>query len=240
MPYLNYTIPNTTKKQPMLFIHIPKTGGDFVERNLSLCVRGEQNLFRFSNKSEVSLHHLTFDTIRNQFLNDIYDGKMEDLFVFTVVRNPYHRILSEMYMHKLINKNSTTDEVFFVIQNLFNAYNGKPCKIKLFVPKPGLKKYTNSHEIHDNHIKPQYKFVSEPDGTLCKNICILHTETLTDDIKNLSFRGERLTEHLNITGIRHSLANRHMQQLSSESIKLINEFYEKDFESFGYEMIKTI
>lgn len=66
------------------------------------------------------------------------------LRIFTVVRNPYHRIVSDLFWWKEINKLSTPKMVFDV-----------------------LKKYINSKD-YDNHNLPQYKFVTDKDGNLVK------------------------------------------------------------------------
>ena len=80
----------------------------------------------------------------------------------------------------------------------------------------------------DNHNIPQYKFVTDENEKLIPNITILKMEKLTEELCNYGFTDyEGLSE-----------SNTYMNYLNKDSIRLINVMFKKDFELFGYDMIK--
>ena len=151
-------------KKHILFIHIPKTGGSTVEN----CLKENDNIqlfdiynfnHEFLNKpmKHISLQHQTYNTIythQNDFNIDFNDS----LRIISVVRNPYDRIISDLFFYKLINNNTPPHQVFDII----NTY----------LKEPATK--------YDNHSIPQYKFVTNNDKQLIENITIFKTETLND------------------------------------------------------------
>ena len=151
-------------KKNILFIHIPKTGGTTLETHFikddiqKLFSEKTNNILPFPyNKISLQQQYLEiilkFQNILNIKITD------ETKFV-TIVRNPYERIVSDLFWYKLINKNSSQEEVFE--------------KIKYFVKKENC-------FLYDNHNSPQYKFLCV-NNNIIKNILILNTENLTNDI----------------------------------------------------------
>ena len=97
------------REKDILFIHIPKTGGTVIEDELKEIY--EQSLWcRLPNKNiilpypanNVSPQHLYYSTILKykKELNINFDK----VKVFSIVRNPYDRIISDLLWHKLIKK----------------------------------------------------------------------------------------------------------------------------------------
>ena len=197
----------------ILFIHIPKTGGTVIEKSMKKMTK--QNLFSLypSNKilkhpyNNVSLQHQYYTTLytyRN-LLNIRFDDTIK---IFSVVRNPYDRIISDLFWNDLIKPYFTSEQVFHVIQN----------------------KYLNRNDL-DNHNKPQYKFVTDDDCNLIPNIKIFRCEELNE-------KNDEINKYFNIDiNIVQSNVNKdYSKYLNAKSIILINNYYKKDFELFDYPM----
>ena len=90
MPYI--------EKHNLLFIHIPKTGGVAIERALGIKAANEPKKL-ISKQGELIEgirtvpQHFTPDILRERLGEDVYESTIK----FTVVRNPYTRVLSEYF-----------------------------------------------------------------------------------------------------------------------------------------------
>jgi hypothetical protein len=154
-----------------------------------------------------SLQHMTYQTIDTH--KDFFNIDMNNLEIITIVRNPYERIISDLFWYKKITSNSTKQQVFNIIQ-----------------------KYLHNKSL-DNHNIPQYLFITDENMGLIPNIKILYTETLTADMHKLGYVDFdiRINKNPNKKNYYHFL--------SAESIQLINDFYHCDFEIFKYDKIST-
>jgi len=202
----------------LLFIHIPKTGGTSLEQYLQKKTR--QTVYSVFNSSNVlfekfklktpSLQHLTYKEILEykDMLNVDFDEKLK---IITIVRNPYDRIISDLFFNDLINENSTAPQVYEVIQKYI---------------------YQDYYD-HDNHNKPQYEFLIDDNNSIIPNIAIFKTETLTPDLIKYGYDDFNLNFHSNKKNIKK---DKYANYLNNDSIKLINDFYKKDFELFNYDM----
>src|SRR5579863_10557438 len=107
MPYI--------KDANILFIHIPKTAGTSIEKYFSkkYSIRFDtKSLFGFLEKNviipeqfdrTISLQHQTYTTIvkfKKELGIDINDSTK----IITIVRNPYTRLVSDLFFNKLIKK----------------------------------------------------------------------------------------------------------------------------------------
>ena len=197
----------------LLFIHIPKTGGSSLEKYFSKKFEiplNESSLFSIHKKFKgISYQHQTYNSIMTHFV-----PKMQgtNLTILTIVRNPYHRIVSDLFFFDYINKHSTPVQVF-------NAINYK---------------YLNKIGNHDNHKRPQYHFViDQQTGKLIENITILKTETLTNDMHQLGYTD------FNIKTQSSHINKNYMSFLNKQSIQLINRAYYWDFIYFKYPLIRV-
>ena len=202
------------KEINLLFIHIPKTGGTSLEFYLKS--KYNETLYsgytndilptkEFQNKS---LQHLPYNIIY-QYKNILDVDFNENLKIITIVRNPYDKIISDLFFFFLITINENLTIVFEKIEKYL--YNDN-C---------------------DNHNIPQYKFITDNNGNLISNIKILKTECLTEQLKEYGFNDY---EYLGILKGPEIVIN-YRKYLNNDSIKLINNFYKKDFELFDYDMI---
>lgn len=201
--------------QNILFIHIPKTGGTSIGTYFSNKTkqRSEYNLISIKNKvNNVCLQH--------QLLHDIFNNNLKKFDttyilskynkIFTIVRNPYHRIISHLFFTKKLNIDSTIDDCTKELVNRFD-------------------KYFNSEMCHDNHIRPQYEFIYDfTNNKLYDNVIILHQENLNEGMQDIGFTDFNIKVNNNKTSIDYN------KFLSKINIDLINVFYDKDFEYFGY------
>ena len=200
------------KKLKLLFIHIPKTGGTVIETAIK--THCEETLYT-SYKNDILPYPFCDYSLQHQFYSTIYKYRellnvnFDNIKVFTVVRNPYDRVISDLLFLKIINKNTTADNVYYVIKN----------------------NYINHKKI-DNHHEPQYKYLVDENQNLISNIRIFNTETLNEN-------NDKLNEYIGINiDIKKNDCNKdYTKYLNIESINLINEMYKKDFELFGYTLI---
>ncbi len=205
MPYFNKDTVN------ILFIHIPKTGGTAVEYYLSRTNNiplSKSTLYFFDKTfSHVSLQHQTLSTILEN--HSTFNIKLSQLMIFTVVRNPYTRLISDLFFNKLITE---TEDACTITKTI----------------KTYLQRFVQNETALDNHIRPQVQFLLV-NGKIDPSIHILRQETLSSDMERLGFMNfPRQTE-----------SNNYYNLLSFEAVSLINTVYKEDFVQFGYDMIKT-
>ena len=201
----------------ILLVHIPKTGGTSLELYFSKKYEiplDNDSIFNFLDntkkienniKLNSSLQHITYETMikYNYFFNINFDN----IKIITIVRNPYERIISDLFFFKKINKNTSKEEILDIIKTYLKATN------------------------LDNHNLPQYMFIIDNKKELIPNLHILHTNTLNSDMEKLGYNDFNLHEHLN------KLKVNYYDYLNNDSIKLINDFYDNDFTLFNYTKI---
>ena len=200
----------------VLFIHIPKTGGTVIEENiLKIFNMRFQNLPLYGGKTNTLLDFpYNNKSLQHQFYTTIYQFRdklnvnFDNIKIFSVVRNPYDRIISDLFHWKLIKKDFTAEQVYNTIKN----------------------NYLYRDDL-DNHNVPQYKFIVDENYELIKNIKIFNTETLNE-------ANDKLNKYLgfNININQKGVNKDYSKYLNKDSISLINTFYKKDFELFNYKL----
>ncbi len=126
---------------------------------------------------------------------------------FCVVRNPYERVISE---YRFRNH-------FTSVESL-NDYIA--CRIK---------NLESPECIDDCHWIPQHQYV-----TYCDHA--LKYENLKEDFDNLMIQ-YKLKMRMDIHRNKSEGKSFQISDISEENIKRINQYYRKDFEMFGYDMI---
>ena len=197
----------------ILFIHVPKTGGTGIENELKK--KYKQNLYNVKRRNKILENPFNKSSLQHQFYSTIYKYRdrlnvnFDKIKIFSVVRNPYNRIISDLFWFRLIKKNFSKNQIYNVIKN----------------------KYLYRSDL-DNHNLPQYKFLTNENLNLYENIKIFKTEKLNEDNDELN---KYLDVDMNIK--RENVNKNYMMYLSKESISLINTFYDIDFKLFNYDKI---
>ena len=198
------------KQKNLLFIHIPKTCGTIIEDQIKNIYKqslysGYSNSLLNSPYNKMSLQHQFYTTIYK--FKDKLNINFDNIKIFSIVRNPYDRTISDLFWFKLIKKDFTAEQVYNTIKN----------------------NYLDRDDL-DNHNKPQYKFITDEKSELIKNIKIFKTETLNKLNNELNkFLG------FNINIKQNDVNKDYSRYLNENSISLINDFYKKDFQLFNYE-----
>ena len=122
------------------------------------------------------MQHMTYKTILKY--KEDFDIEFENVKILTIVRNPYERIISDMFFLKKININTSKKDVYDVIN-----------------------KYILSDDV-DNHNIPQYKFITDNDEII-PNIYILHTENLCNDMHNIGYNDFNIHIQKNKTNVNY-------------------------------------
>ena len=223
----------------ILFIHIPKTGGSSIECYLNRTKLFKEtlmsyhcpitnheinteyvNIFPEKGLNEVPIQHQSFKVLLEYQQLLKFNESEVDLF-FSVVRNPYDKIISELFWRKNINLKTDQAEVYRRVKELL-----------VLKPSWGIE-----------HIFPQYSFLTGKSNNIDGRIKILKLETLKEDLRNLGelFAGFDIKENANLVANAFSPINNESPLYNSflnlQTINLINEIYEKDFEFFGYKQL---
>ena len=212
MPYFN-----NNDDINVLFIHIPKTGGSSIEEYLSYkynikldnsslyLFTQDKHLLNENMKINSSLQHLTYNQIveNRKVLNIHFDN----IKIITIVRNPYERIVSDLFFNNLITKDTSKETVFDIINQYLES------------------------DKYDNHNIPQHNFITNDNQEIIPNIHILRTESLNNDMHHLGYTDFNLFSNANPNKVKYA------DYLNNKSIEIINNFYHLDFILFSYDKI---
>jgi len=202
----------------ILFIHIPKTGGT------SVCDY-------FSTKFNIplnnsSLHEfLILDTVEN---NIEINSSLQHMSYNTIMKyKDFFKIESE----KLDIITTVRSPYCRVISDLFflKKINKECSKNEVYI---AIQEYITT--LWDNHGLPQYLFLMDENNELIKNLKVMRTETLQYDMNQIGYVDFDIKINCNENNINY------YDYLNSYSLSLINNYYKKDFELFGYTMIENI
>ena len=210
------------KKSNILFIHIPKTAGTSIEKQLYDL---EDPSDRWTNESfftsasgtyyhgrVYSLQHYTF----KDFEEIIGQDKLNSFrTIFAIVRNPYERMVSEFYYyHRYVLGHDVVYTDVSDLQQQFEAF---------------CRKLIEGQLKDDNHHLPQYAYLVNNTENIDTRIKILRYETLSMDIKN----------HLGLDLAYHALKSErtinYKDHYNVVCQQLVGEYYSHDFTLFYYD-----
>jgi len=198
----------------LLFVHIPKTGGTSFENYMSKrydIPLNHDSLYKQKKGEPTTYQHFTLQSLwkRRQEFGIREDG----LRIIAFVRNPYDRMISELLYLRLMDRNTPPDDVATIIR-----------------------RYLNSSSTYDNHKLPQIDFVVDSSGHLWDGVEIAHLENITEELSRIGFDDFNNWDYAN-SERKADKSMDYSQYLNDKSIQLINDYYFKDFEAFGYDRI---
>ena len=195
-------------EQAVTFLHIPKTAGTTIETWLNDSGKYQQILFS-QKKLEgmlVTPQHLGYHTLTE--LTKTLNRPLE--YKFAVVRNPFERIVSEFFYRIKLG----SIQLGVNSESLFSAW-----------VVHNLKKYQETPELLDNHLRPQTYYVNDD----------VEVFKFEDGIqKILDTVGKRIGLHENTQIESKKVGDKKSVWWSSTAIEMVLNLYEKDFEKFGY------
>lgn len=205
----------------ILFVHIPKTGGTSIE--LYFMSKGVPDKQLLTTEKwvpthkvwvrGVSLQHQRFQEIAAHAAASGID--ITPLRKFAVVRNPYSRVISDLFFYRKITPRHSPAEVFRELKKYIDDYLRQPT-------------------AYDNHARPQSDLILDEQGQIDPSLCIMRCETLTADMRAYGFKDFNIVAQQNQYKLGES---QYMNLLNKDSISLINTVYAVDFNNFGYPMI---
>ncbi len=195
----------------LIFIHIPKNGGESIYRYMGyphLDHRKPNNTLVYGVTKHFCLQHLTCNQmVKHGFVSP---EKFQEYYKFAIVRNPYDRLVSE-YFWKGMNW-----------QERYNSFE------KFVRALPKLMKL-----VQYAHFIPQHQFITDNNDNIIVDD-VLRFENYSEQISGLlsKFNIEADTNKK----YNHSQRGSYEQYYTDDLKKIVQQYYEKDFEMFGYDM----
>ena len=215
------------KVNNIVFIHIPRTSGTYIEK----CLKNKFNfntkkpwwitdlehlfgVLKLSKNKYLTLQHLTlYEMIQNNFVNINTTN-----YIFTVVRNPYDRIIS---VYNRSFKHISFDEFLLKVETIISNYN-----------------------FDNNYVEPDYEenfpyIIKNLQN--CKYFIIPQYYFICNNKKNLFekpiihvHKYEDLTELNNILNLNLKMHYKNKSILTKKQKERIASIYKIDFEKFNY------
>ena len=197
-------IKSEKKIYPSIFIHIPKCAGSSIKEML-------QDL----NEKE-DIHSKLKDDIK--VLKEKNIKNIDKYFIFTVLRNPWDRMVSYYFFYKDIIK---TNEDIAVKAKKFNFKNWIDC-------------------IYENPTKFSFMYDNYLDYISYENNVIIdYTINFHEFSKDVEFLKELLRFNAPTLHINPSKHEFYKKYYSDKEIEMISEIYKRDIEFFDFSFKKT-
>lgn len=191
-------------KKKCIFVHIPKTAGTSIEQFLK--DNGNNNIEYHGVRDGRSMHHFTAMDLKKEL-----PWHFNDYYKFSIVRNPYDRLLSEYYWtpipHVGYKSGKTRAE--------FLDYVSYTVKNRLFF-----------QNIYNDHFMPQYMFLYGK-KLLVNHIFRFENMNLVVDFLKKKLQIENDLPNLNKSKLKKEYWNDRQKER-------IYKIYKNDFILFGY------
>ena len=253
-------------KRRLEYVHVPKTGGTSVERaaseqglawsachfkthldDFSKIPCPKTDLFflfrRYAKVTSKGSDHVSgWHSCPPKLFsgqNDFYKGftPYGDASLFTIVRNPYDRILSEWYYSTTREKDRNNAGLFNrkMVERLQEfAATGK-------YPKDPADFYlpNNPYFWYDGHNIPQHDFVFDGDKQVVDHV-ILYENVHADFHKLMQYYRLNVTISSQRTNAYSGQKKLTAKNFTTETLALVHKLYGRDFEEFGYEKVASV
>jgi len=243
----------------VIYIHIPKNGGLYVEHILKkyygfildYIIKTDNYGFIYKNETfhfpterrGVLKYYMNSKYIKRQY--NINDKIWNDYKKFTFVRNPYTKIISSYeYLKKMYNTDGYINENYKRIQ--FPSFSEFIKNQKYGFEQP---LYKNNIELYCYHYYhtfiTQYEHLMNNEDKININY-IGKFENLNEDLIEILIKLgvknplKHIDEINNNTKNNVSNKNDISEYIDEEILAFINQYYDKDFEIFGYEKYYNI
>ena len=199
---------NFKNNKKLLFIHIPKTGGTYIEETLK---KNGYNvgLYNKINISKNNCSHWHTPPKYNKNIN------FKDYITFTVVRNPYTRFLSEYNWEGFgkFYKNLDTN-----------------CDINTFARN--LKDSNKLIFDGDCHLLQQEEYLTDYYGNKVENI--LYQESLNDDLIKFINKYNLNVKNINNKKLQVKKNNTSINNFDNTTKNILKKYYKNDFKILNY------
>lgn len=205
---------NTRK---ILFIHIPKTGGTTVEWMIRPAHADsdepDYSTLRGWDEKYGWLDHLT-----RQQVNELYSyDELRDYLVFTVVRNPWDRLVSEFHWKR------ATSGLRLPFHEYVRRLHGGEVE--------ELQKHYKAPTAFRQHMRSQASYCFDGEGG--PGMRILRYESFEHDVvgllRTVGIRSKTLPR------LRASVHEGYTSYYDKCTMEMVEELYHDDIEAFGYE-----
>lgn len=191
--------PRIYDRKKFIFIHIPKTAGKSLREVLGT-----------GGACHLSYHHY----------KKIIGTKINDYFIFSVIRDPLDRLASS-YAYLSQGGNQSTDDLILK-QRWVDSTSSFDDFVKHSLTQPEVYKLRK--------FRPQVSFLVDEEGQI-NNITLLRFEQLNHDFKKIA---HQLNISSDLPHINASNRKTHNYSLSRESIEILCSLYNKDYIQLGY------
>ena len=215
------------KRAGVWFVDIPRTSSTSIKTELRMCLGwpyGKSNVkgircdvagkpFNHPRYAGVFTDHLTVQQLLIQFGETNYDR----LFTFTVVRNPWSRMVSN-YKTRVRGKQISAD---FGMNQYIHLFKDQPDHAAL------------DHTILGRNMLSQYKFLSDASGNL-RVSRIVRFENREAELQELANTFPKLTLGSSYLQRGHQAPDVSTSHLDQKSIEIVAELFHDDIEFFKY------
>ena len=201
-----------------LFVHINKSGGGVITNHMSN-----------NGNTTITGKHRSLTQMLN-LAKQNYGLKVDDLYIFTIVRNPWARMLS---MYLFYHPNNYNAPEFFSgkaeIDNNFNNW------IKwIYSPDFNITRKHGVINIKKFCFSNQLNWISNSKGDIYPNVKIIRFENIKNELEDL-FKNVMKLEKINLETKIHPTKHKHYSEYyNNETKNLVADHYSKDIEYFNY------
>ena len=204
------------EKRKILFVHIPKCAGTYIEKNLTPGID-------WHKKQE---KHLMLDFCIEQYGIDT----IKECYSFTIVRNPYERMVSFFEYHKrnnfLLFKKKRFSPFYNISTDLY--FKDFSSFIACFD-----KHYNRLEDWAKNDIAPAVQFIKNGEGIHVDVYKLEEIESWLPELENkigFSFSRKRINSSPN-------RKKSYMEYYTESTKKIVYDFYVEDFKIYYPELI---